>query len=635
MARKITLEELNAKLADTTKPDSELKPYFIVNETRSKPFNPVLAINPETVEIPQTTEGQQKSASLLNSANWIARARRQFAFNSRIREGNYHGPIVVSEGDSWFQYPFRLEDVVDQLLPKYAVYSLDAAGDTLSNMLQQKEYLKALTDTGASIFLFSGGGNDVVAGGNLAAHLREYDPGLSAAAHLKSTFNTVLDEAIGLYSKLVREVAKGFPKVDILCHGYDYTIPNDGPWLGEPMKSRGIVDRDLQASIARVMIDRFNERLLLLSKTSARMHYIDCRDTLGKSEWFDELHPTDAGYKKVADRFAGVIEKLKPKPKSVDGKTSKAPAARSTKVVAEATTVSSALKQPSASVEGGPQALSLHIGLNTVSTDHYQGWDGQLSACEFDAQDMQEIADALGYKSTLMLSAEATREAVIASISSAADVLGEGDIFFLSYSGHGGQAPDFNRDEDDGVDETWCLFNGQLLDDELYVLWSKFKTGVRVLVLSDSCHSGTVIRAIVPELRGTTFPVPEPVAKAKAMPLNVASRTFRKNRDFYTSLGSSTKTLEKQSAARSKEQPLSCTVKLISGCQDNQVSLDGIGNGAFTAALIAAWDHGRFTKDYATFHKAIMKRLPETQSPNYWTIGSPNPVFDAQTPLAI
>src|SRR4030065_82189 len=50
--------------------------------------------------------------------------------------------------------------------------------------------------------------------------------------------------------------------------------------------------------------------------------------------------------------------------------------------------------------------------------------------------------------------------------------------------------------EDDGLDETWCLYDGEFLDDELFELWTKFQPGVRILAFSDSCHSGTVLKMI-------------------------------------------------------------------------------------------------------------------------------------------
>jgi metacaspase-1 len=52
----------------------------------------------------------------------------------------------------------------------------------------------------------------------------------------------------------------------------------------------------------------------------------------------------------------------------------------------------------------------------------------------------------------------------------------------------------------DKKDETWCLYDGELIDDELYNELGGFAAGVRVLVLSDGCHSGSVVRARVPDL---------------------------------------------------------------------------------------------------------------------------------------
>ena len=44
------------------------------------------------------------------------------------------------------------------------------------------------------------------------------------------------------------------------------------------------------------------------------------------------------------------------------------------------------------------KGLSLTIGLNFVDPTHYAGWDGQLSACEFDAEDMTDIAKSKGFE---------------------------------------------------------------------------------------------------------------------------------------------------------------------------------------------------------------------------------------------
>ena len=137
---------------------------------------------------------------------------------------------------------------------------------------------------------------------------------------------------------------------------------------------------------------------------------------------------------------------------------------------------------------------ALAIGLNKVDPAHYGGWDGELMGCEPDAMDMLKIAKIQGLKAEKLITSEAPRERVLDKLGNLAEELETGDLLVVSYSGHGGQIPDQNGDEVDGLDETWCLYNGEILDDELYGAWMKFQAGVRILVFSDSCHSGTVLK---------------------------------------------------------------------------------------------------------------------------------------------
>ena len=189
-----------------------------------------------------------------------------------------------------------------------------------------------------------------------------------------------------------------------------------------------------------------------------------------------------------------------------------------------------------------PKGIALTIGLNSVDPSHYAGWSGDLNACEADAEDMTSIAESKQFSVTPLMTKAATRAAVINHISAAAAELQTGDIFMVSYSGHGGQVPDVNRDEEsDNEDETWCLYDGQLLDDELYSLWLKFKSGVRILVFSDSCHSGTVTKlAFYRELGGPLTTATNKGANGvvyRYMPPDAALRTYRNNKQFYEELG--------------------------------------------------------------------------------------------------
>ena len=126
-----------------------------------------------------------------------------------------------------------------------------------------------------------------------------------------------------------------------------------------------------------------------------------------------------------------------------------------------------------------PSGISLHIGLNAVDPKQYSGWSGELVGCEFDAKDMRAIARKHGFATRLRLTKSATRSRILGVLKRAAKKLKRNDIFFLTYSGHGGQMPNTGNDfEPDGFDETWCLYDGELIDDELYTALGQFAAGV-------------------------------------------------------------------------------------------------------------------------------------------------------------
>ncbi len=251
------------------------------------------------------------------------------------------------------------------------------------------------------------------------------------------------------------------------------------------------------------------------------------------------------------------------------------------------------------------------------------------------------IARSQKMKASLLLTRRATRSNVLAAIRRAARALKPGDLFVMTYSGHGGQVRDIDGDEADGQDETWCLFDGQLLDDELYFELSRFAADCRILVLSDSCHSGSVTRDIL-------APAP-PGMRSKAMPPAVARRVYDEHQTFYDALqrtvaAQAGKTYVDPDAALAligaagqaskvvgKFKP---SVVLISGCQDNQTSMDGDFNGAFTEQLLKVWNRGAFDGDHKRFHAFIKAALPASQSPNLFALGKAA-AFLKQKPFSV
>ena len=281
------------------------------------------------------------------------------------------------------------------------------------------------------------------------------------------------------------------------------------------------------------------------------------------------------------------------------------------------------------------KGLALTIGLNSVDPKHYEGWSGELNACEADASDMTDVARSRKFTVQTLITKRATRAAVLRALAKAAKALKTGDIFLLTYSGHGGQLPDRNDEEPDLQDETWCLYDGELIDDELYTALGRFARGVRVFVLSDSCHSGTVTKVAYYAARaaaggaaaGATLAGASEV-RYRAMPREVALRTYRAHRAMYDRLQKAVKP--------NAEDSIRASTILISGCQDNQLSLDGDFNGLFTANLLRVWNEGRFSRGgYRRFHKQIRLHMPPDQTPNFFTTGAPNRAFERQVPFTV
>jgi len=242
------------------------------------------------------------------------------------------------------------------------------------------------------------------------------------------------------------------------------------------------------------------------------------------------------------------------------------------------------------------KGYSLHIGLNRLDPNAYFGWDGEPSSGEADARAMKAIADSQGFRSKLLPTEQATIHKVTSEIEKAAKMKSH-DIFLLTYSGHG----DWIRDKKDPTKKVaaWDLYDGQLSGDELFALWGKFKAGARILVISDSCHSGTVTYVISTE-RGT--------------PPYVHRRLHHESRQESCQLAIPPNPWAAEFDA---------SVLLISACQDNQKAHQGPDYAVFTAALLDVWDNGKFQGDYWAFYENIMSEMlgPE-QTPNFFLMGA-------------
>jgi hypothetical protein len=272
-----------------------------------------------------------------------------------------------------------------------------------------------------------------------------------------------------------------------------------------------------------------------------------------------------------------------------------------------------------------PKGLSIHIGLNGVNPEEYDGWLGILNSAEKDAIAMCVLALSEGFHNpVLLLTHHATSKALFQALSHAAHKLDAGDILLLTYSGHGVQQPNRVCDEADGLDEAWALYDREVLDDELFVEWSKFRPGVRILVVSDSCRSGTILKNLA--AAGA-----DEVGGVKEVPQAVQTAYYASHKAMFEDI-------ERRLDA---EDPVTvtATVALIPACRDNQDSHDGRDsnvNSVFTKALLDVWGNGGFNGDYCSFCQAIASvTTPIKQTPIIATTGMRSRKFLRERPFTI
>ncbi|HEX8146964.1 MAG TPA: caspase family protein [Pyrinomonadaceae bacterium] len=262
------------------------------------------------------------------------------------------------------------------------------------------------------------------------------------------------------------------------------------------------------------------------------------------------------------------------------------------------------------------KGISLHVGLNRVA-DSFRA--DPLRGCLKDAGAMSEIA-ALRHFAVRppLLDGEATFDKVVNEIRAAAAGLEAGDIFLFTFAGHGTRVEDGELEELDGKDEAFVLFDHLLLDDVLRRgLWPLFAPGVRVLVVADSCHSGTVTQVPVGLVgdgaadNHTPYKARPPVDDegffdvSRGGPERTISDGARlqhldENRDFYNDF----------LRGLPKDDPINATVLLLAACEDFDRTHDGPDNGVFTKALLEVLNGGAFAGDYEAYRTAIQQWPP-------------------------
>lgn len=203
------------------------------------------------------------------------------------------------------------------------------------------------------------------------------------------------------------------------------------------------------------------------------------------------------------------------------------------------------------------------IGINYTNTEN------ELYGCVNDAMNLKTLLTTkYKYKEEnikTILNEEATRSTILQEITTLVKDSSKGDSLILSYSGHGISTNDRNGDEEDGKDELLVTSdNYAIFDDELKeILDTHLQEGVKLFALFDNCHSGTILD----------------------LPYQYFKKPSKKD-------GADNASADESLIIRSKTIETKGDVICISGCRDDQVSMDAYINfestGAMTRSFIDA-----------------------------------------------
>lgn len=262
-------------------------------------------------------------------------------------------PVVFCEGDSWFSTPLAMnlldwivspapedeERGVPLLGHGGLFFRAEHSGDHASRNPDDPKRSMFVPDNiddligwyskfEFDLILLSAGGNDFV--DNFLKRTLGNRTGLSAQAAFQLVLDSGKYETVRkAYALFLQAAIAARPGVPVLAHSYDYPqligrpgalTPGNlgvaallkksvGPWIGPNIL--GIVEAE-RVKFARMLIDGFERNVLRALKNDARFSavfdYVDLRGTLTQpKQWFDEMHPTEAGFHALATKVRAAM----------------------------------------------------------------------------------------------------------------------------------------------------------------------------------------------------------------------------------------------------------------------------------------------------------------------------------------
>lgn len=229
----------------------------------------------------------------------------------------------------------------------------------------------------------------------------------------------------------------------------------------------------------------------------------------------------------------------------------------------------------------------------------------------------------LGFKVTALQNEQATKQAIIQSLSHLAKQVHPNDYVCIHFSCHGQQMEDNNQDEKDGLDEALIPYDAYLsykkdiyegnnhfrddeLEEQLTIIRKKLGEKGTLLVTLDACHSGTADRD-------------EEYVEDDDAPIRGTSAVFSSNPFF---LSPESKKVERKNIL--PQQKGMSSYCIISACQPFQRNFEtkvkGVYYGTLSYALYQTlkgtnnWNESSYPAIWQYARKLSIRQIPMVES---------------------
>ena len=221
---------------------------------------------------------------------------------------------IVGEGDSWMNLPGLLgwKAIGDSIKSRknFSIRNIGKWGDTLKEILQEREYMTELAEKQPDYFVFSGGGNDLQ--DELAASedavIKRFDPALSPSQYLTKDGEELLAQVASGYHALLEEVTQEFPSLKVFTQSYDFPRPlvGKGKWLGRHLAARDIPP-ELMSPILDDIVLKLDAMIGAAAENYPSVTHVRCLGVTKDFLWRDDFHPKNPGFDAVAQAIETAI----------------------------------------------------------------------------------------------------------------------------------------------------------------------------------------------------------------------------------------------------------------------------------------------------------------------------------------